>query len=69
VLVWGGAALLGWIAAELIVGEQLLQPLVAEITQHLGVGLHTFDRWSAAFGALLVVSVGALIKRARPSAG
>ena len=69
VLVWGGAALLGWIAAELIVGEQLLQPLVAEITQHLGVGQHTFDRWSAAFGALLVVSVGALIKRARPSAG
>ena len=69
VLVWGGAALLGWIAAELIVGEQLLQPLVAEITQRLGVSLHAFDRGSAAFGALLVVCVGALLKRARASPG
>ena len=43
VLVWGGAALLGWIAAELIVGEQLLQPLVAEITQRLGVSLRAFE--------------------------
>jgi hypothetical protein len=33
------------------------------------MSLHTFDRWSAAFGALLVVSVGALLKRARASPG
>jgi len=69
VLVWGGAALLGWIAAELIVGEQLLQPSVAEITQGLGVSLHAFERCSAALGALLVVAVGALIQRARASLG
>ncbi len=68
-LVWGGAALLGWIAAELIVGEQLLQPSVAEITQRLGVGLHTFENWSAALGAAFIVGAGMLVKRARASPG
>jgi len=68
-LVWGGAALLGWIAAELIVGEQLLQPLVVEITQRLDMSLHSFEHWSAALGAALVIAAGALIKRARASPG
>ena len=67
ILVWGGAALLGWIAAELIVGEQLLQAIVAEITQSLDVSLRTFSHWSAALGAAFVIAVGALIKRARAS--
>jgi YjbE family integral membrane protein len=67
ILVWGGAALLGWIAAELIVGEQLLQASVAEIAQSLGVSVHTFVHWSAALGATLVICAGALIKRARAS--
>jgi YjbE family integral membrane protein len=68
ILVWGGAALLGWIAAELIVGEQLLQEQVAEIAQSLGVSVTSFVHWSAALGAALVVC-GALIKRARASPG
>jgi YjbE family integral membrane protein len=69
VLVWGGAALLGWIAAELIVGEQLLQPFVAEITSWLGIGFRTFELWSAALGASLVVAAAALIMRARNGSG
>ncbi len=69
VLVWGGAALLGWIAAELIVGEQLLRPSVAEITQRLGLSLDAFTRWSALLGAAFVILVGALLKRARASPG
>jgi len=69
ILVWGGAALLGWIAAELIVGEQLLQASVAEIAQSLGVSVHTFVNGSAALGATLVVCAGALLKRARASPG
>lgn len=69
ILVWGGAALLGWIAAELIVGEQLLQASVAEIAQSLGVSVHTFVNGSAALGAALVVCIGALIKRVRESPG
>jgi YjbE family integral membrane protein len=69
ILVWGGAALLGWIAAELIVGEQLLQEQVAEIAQRFGVSVPTFAHWSAALGATLVICAGALIKRARASPG
>jgi YjbE family integral membrane protein len=69
ILVWGGAALLGWIAAELIVGEQLLQEQVAGIAQSLGVSVATFAHWNAALGAALVVCAGALIKRARASPG
>jgi len=69
ILVWGGAALLGWIAAELIVGEQLLQASVAETAQRLGVTVHTFSHWSAALGATLVICIGALLKRARASPG
>jgi YjbE family integral membrane protein len=69
ILVWGGAALLGWIAAELIVGEQLLQEQVAEIAQSFGVSVPTFAHWSAALGATLVICAGALIKRARASPG
>jgi YjbE family integral membrane protein len=69
ILVWGGAALLGWIAAELIVGEQLLQASVAEIAQSLGVSVHTFVNGSAALGATLVICAGALLKRARASPG
>jgi len=69
ILVWGGAALLGWIAAELIVGEQLLQEQVAEIAQSLGVSVASFVHWSAALGAALLVCAGALIKRARASPG
>jgi len=69
ILVWGGAALLGWIAAELIAGEQLLQASVAEIAQSLGVSVHTFVNGSAALGAILVVGTGALIKRMRESKG
>jgi len=31
--------------------------------------LHTFEQWSAALGAALVIAVGALIQRARASPG
>ncbi len=69
ILVWGGAALLGWIAAVLIVGERLLRPLVMETAQALGVRLHTFEHLAGAVGALLVVGAGALIMRARGNIG
>jgi predicted tellurium resistance membrane protein TerC len=64
-LVWGGAALLGWIAGELIVGEKVLQPYVTTITDNLGINFHTFELWCATVGASFVIAVGLLVMRAR----
>ena len=61
ILVWGGAALLGWIAAVLIVGEHLLRPLVAETAQSLDLRFHTLEHLAGAVGALFVVGAGLLI--------
>ena len=65
ILVWGGGALLGWIAGELIVGEQMLQPVVMELAARLGTSLRTLEICGGTLGALLVVSAGALIMQAR----
>jgi len=65
VLVWGGGALLGWIAAQLIVGERLLRPVVMETAHALGMGFHRLELLAGITGALLVVGVGAFIMRAR----
>jgi YjbE family integral membrane protein len=65
VLVWGGAALLGWIAGELIAGEQALRPFLTGITASLGIEFHTFELIAAFLGALLVVGGGLLVVRSR----
>jgi len=65
ILVWGGGALLGWIAAQLIIGERLLRPLVTETVMQLGIGFHAFEYLAGTLGALLVVGAGVLIMRAR----
>lgn len=67
-LVWGGAALLGWIAAELIVGEELLRPFFADAARLLGVGFRAIELVGAALGAAFVVAGGALLMRARAGA-
>ena len=59
ILVWAGAALLGWVAGEIIVKD-------AAIAGYLGDEfVHSIHLWSAAAGAALVVAVGWLIRRAR----
>jgi YjbE family integral membrane protein len=68
VLVWGGAALLGWIAGELIVGEQLLVSFFADLAGTLGIAQHTLQELSGPLGALLVVSAGFLFMRMRNNA-
>lgn len=56
IIVWGGAALLGWIAGEIIAKDPL-------ITGHLDPGAaHTVSLVGAVLGALFVVGVG-LIRR------
>ena len=66
--VWGGAALLGWIAGELIAGEKVLQPYLATLTQKLGIGFETFQLWCAVAGALFVIAIGILVMRTRSDA-
>jgi hypothetical protein len=67
--VWGGAALLGWIAAELIIGEQLLRPFLTDVALGLGTSVHSLEYVGGAAGALLVVGVGAFVMRARGDLG
>jgi YjbE family integral membrane protein len=69
ILVWGGAALLGWIAADLIVREQVLRPAAAEMALGLGLELHTFEHLVGVSGALLVLGAGVLIMRRRGELG
>ena len=64
-LVWAGAALLGWIAAELIVGEELLRPFFADAAHRLGIGFRAIELAGAVLGATFVVAVGARLMRAR----
>ena len=68
-LVWGGAGLLGWIAGELIVGEQLFHPAVSDMAGQMGVHFRTLELWGGTLGALLVLGTGAVLMRARGAAG
>ena len=76
VLIWAGAALLGWIAGEMLVGDALaLQGL-----QHLDPGLVKADEHglhpaalphyvASSLGAVFVVAVGLLLRRRSAPAG
>jgi YjbE family integral membrane protein len=67
ILVWAGSALLGWVAAELVVTEPVLQVYVMNVAQSLGVTLKFVSRSAEAIGAALVVIVGWAIIRASRS--
>ncbi|AKQ55081.1 TerC family protein [Bordetella hinzii] len=57
-IVWVGAALLGFIAGELLVGDPALQDSVQRIDAMLGVTQHQFALLCGAVGALLVLAIG-----------
>lgn len=63
ILVWAGAALLGWVAGELIATEESLQPWVAQIAPALGVSAKFVLRSFEVIGGLLVVLLGLLLGR------
>ena len=67
ILVWAGSALLGWVAAELIVTEPVLQVYVMNVAQSLDVTLKFVTRGAEIIGAALVVVVGWAIIRASRS--
>jgi YjbE family integral membrane protein len=64
-LVWAGAALLGWIAGELIAGEKFLTPAYAAITQAWGIPMASWPYVCATFGAGIVVLTGAVAQSRR----
>jgi YjbE family integral membrane protein len=64
ILVWAGSALLGWVAAELIATEPVLQPYMQSLAESLGVTLKAATRTIEVFGAVLVVAIGWFITRA-----
>lgn len=63
ILVWAGAALLGWIAGELMVSDPGLHTQAAELAQSMGIDLHMLERIAATVGAAIVVVAGWVLRR------
>src|SRR3954464_1916905 len=59
VLVWGGGALLGWVAGDIMSTDPMIATWLGEATAH---GLHD---WAGRLGALVVVCAGLWIVRGR----
>ncbi|MBB5764646.1 TerC family protein [Methylorubrum rhodesianum] len=61
ILIWFGGGLLGWVAGEMIASDRLMQQHVIEaLPAALQPTLHSV---AGAVGAILVVGIGALLKR------
>lgn len=58
ILVWAGAALLGWIAGELIATEPVMKDYVAQIGDYLGLSAKFILRSFEVIGAAIVLFVG-----------
>ena len=58
-LVWAGAALLGWIAGELVMTDAAVVSRLGESTAH------SYEMASAAAGAIIVLAIGWLLVRRR----
>ena len=63
ILVWAGAALLGWIAGELIATEPMIRPYVAEFAKQIGMADKTLLQACEIGGAALVVVLGWLLMK------
>jgi YjbE family integral membrane protein len=55
VLVWGGGALLGWVAGDIVATDPVLAKYFAPAI------LHTFHDWGGAVGGLIVIGLGYFI--------
>lgn len=63
ILVWAGAALLGWIAGELIATEPVLATAIESISQTFAITRYWITRILETSGALLVLLVGWIMAR------
>jgi YjbE family integral membrane protein len=59
ILVWAGAALLGWVAGEIIIKDAAVESWIGQ------AAVARWHLWAAAIGAVFVVAVGWGIRRAR----
>ena len=66
ILVWAGAALLGWIVGEVIATDPAIEGYLT--AQFSTKGAHYIMLFAALLGAILVLVVGGLWRRARQSA-
>ena len=57
ILVWAGAALLGWVAGEIIIKDAAVESWLGEAV------VERWHLWSAGVGAVFVVAAGWLIRR------
>jgi YjbE family integral membrane protein len=65
ILVWAGAALLGWISGEVIATDPAVAGFIAERFGH--EAHHTIELATAALGACLVVATGWMWRKSRTS--
>jgi integral membrane protein, YjbE family len=63
IFVWAGAALLGWIAGELIATEPVMRPVIDTISQTLQATPKLIARVMEVIGACLVLLIGWIILR------
>jgi YjbE family integral membrane protein len=69
ILVWAGAALLGWVAGELLATEPALAQAVEGLAQMLNVTPKTIARLFEVVGALVVVGLGKILMRSQKATG
>lgn len=63
ILVWGGAALLGWISGELIATEPVMAPVIGNLADMLQMSPKQIARLFEVLGAAIVVLTGWVITR------
>ena len=63
ILVWAVAALLGWVAGELIATEPALKPYMDQLAAMLGTDLKTVSKLFEAIGAAIVVIAGLILSK------
>jgi YjbE family integral membrane protein len=62
-LVWAGAALLGWVAGELIATEPVLRPAIESFAALIQLTPSLVNRLFEVVGAIMVCVIGYMIKR------
>lgn len=66
ILIWAGAALLGWIVGEVIATDPAIEASI--VAQFGAAAMHPIELTSAAIGAVLVLIVGGMWRRSKLAA-